>query len=128
MAELTPDRRLKRIHYDWLDAGEVTQRTVARLSEQLRRFIDDKAFLENRRIMQVLRGIEGAAIAVRAAPPEGAFMELDEPAPEIHLLMERLLFTLPIRPAHDGRIEAGSDEPISADALFEQVYVDKGRL
>lgn len=56
---LEPDRRLLRIHFDWLEAGEVTQRTVARLSEQLRRFIDGKAFLENRRIMQILRGIEG---------------------------------------------------------------------
>jgi hypothetical protein len=31
---LSPDRRLMRIHYDWLQAGEVAQRTVARLSEQ----------------------------------------------------------------------------------------------
>ena len=128
VADLSPDRRLKRIHFDWLDAGEVTQRTVARLSEQLRRFIDDKAFLENRRIMQILRGIEGAALAMRTTPPEGVFMELDEPAPEVHLLMERPLFTPPIRPTLDGRIEAGGEELISADALFEQVYVDKGKL
>jgi hypothetical protein len=47
--ELTPDRRLLRVHYDWLEAGEVAQRTVARLSEQLRRYLDDRAFLENRR-------------------------------------------------------------------------------
>ena len=49
---LAPDRRLMRIHYDWLEAGEVAQRTVARLSEQLRRYLDDQAWLENRRIMQ----------------------------------------------------------------------------
>ncbi len=34
---LEPDRRLLRIHYEWLKAGEAAQRTVARLSEQLRR-------------------------------------------------------------------------------------------
>ena len=128
VAELSPDLRLKRIHYDWLDAGEVTQRTVARLSEQLRRFIDDKAFVENRRIMQILRGIEGAALAVRAAPPDGGFTELDEPAPEMQLPMERPLFTPPIKPVLDGRIEAGGDEPIAADALFDHVYVDKVKL
>ncbi|TVQ34599.1 MAG: DUF3375 domain-containing protein, partial [Wenzhouxiangella sp.] len=55
VAELKPDRRLKRIHHDWLEAGEVTQRTVARLSEQLRRFLDDQAWLENRRIMELIR-------------------------------------------------------------------------
>lgn len=43
IAELRPDRRLRRIHDDWLGAGEQTQRTIARLSEQLRRFLDDQA-------------------------------------------------------------------------------------
>ena len=32
---MRPDTRLRRVHYDWLEAGEHTQRTVARLSEQL---------------------------------------------------------------------------------------------
>jgi hypothetical protein len=36
------------VHHDWLEAGEHTQRTVAQLSQQLRRFLDDRAFLENR--------------------------------------------------------------------------------
>ena len=62
---LAPDRRLMRIHYDWLEAGEVAQRTVARLSEQLRRYLDDQAWLENRRIMQLIRGVEQSALAVR---------------------------------------------------------------
>ncbi len=54
---MAPDPRLRRIHYDWLEAGEVTQRTVAKLSEQLRRYLDDRAFLENRRIMETIREI-----------------------------------------------------------------------
>jgi len=40
---LKPDGRLRRVHYDWLEAGENTQRTVAQLSEQLRRFLDDQS-------------------------------------------------------------------------------------
>ena len=52
--ELEPDQRLLRIHYDWVQAGEVTQRTISRLSEQLRRYLDDKAWLDNRRIMQLM--------------------------------------------------------------------------
>jgi hypothetical protein len=43
------------MHYDWLEAGEHTQRTVAKLSGQLRRYLDDQAFLENKRIMQVIQ-------------------------------------------------------------------------
>ena len=29
VAELKPDARTRRVHYDWLEAGEHTQRTVA---------------------------------------------------------------------------------------------------
>ncbi|MGO1287971.1 MAG: DUF3375 domain-containing protein [Cellulosimicrobium funkei] len=50
-------RRLRRVHYDWLDAGERTQATVRTLSEQLRRFLDDQVWLENRRVMDILRDV-----------------------------------------------------------------------
>ena len=126
--EIEPDRRLLRIHFDWLEAGEVTQRTVARLSEQLRRFIDDKAFLENRRIMQILRGIEVAALALRSQETDAFGMEIDEPAPAVNLVMERPLFTPPAKPVLDGRIVDGGDDVVPADALFDHVFVDKDRL
>lgn len=126
--ELAPDRRLLRIHYDWLEAGEVTQRTVARLSEQLRRYLDDKSLLEDRRIIALIREAETHALTVREAPPEGAFMEMDEPAPDISLPLDRLLFSPPFKPTvTDHRLtEGGGDIP--SDALFDQVYVDKAAL
>lgn len=126
--ELEPDPRLLRIHYDWLEAGEVAQRTVAKLSEQLRRYLDDQTWLENRRIMQVIRQAEQAALAVRDRPPAGPFMELDEPAPEIRLAMDRRLFSAPLKPAIADHAPAPGSEDVPADALFHQVYVDKARL
>jgi hypothetical protein len=125
---LAPDRRLTRIHYDWLEAGEVAQRTVARLSEQLRRFLDDKAWLENRRIMGILRDIEQHALALRGAPPEGAFMELDDSAPTLSLPMERPLFSPPYKPRLEDRVVIEGEGDVAADALFEQFRVDKPRL
>lgn len=61
---MEPDKRMRRVHYDWLEAGEHTQRTVAQLSQQLRRFMDDQTYLENRRIMEILHSIEAKALAV----------------------------------------------------------------
>src|SRR5262249_12088521 len=95
--ELQPDRRLRRIHYDWLSTGEVAQRTVARLPDQLRRYLDDQAWLENRRIMQLIRSVEQSALGVRGAPPAGAFMEIDEAAPDMDLPMERPLYAPPFK-------------------------------
>ena len=128
VAALAPDPRLKRIHYDWLSAGEVTQRTVARLSEQLRRYLDDQAWFENRRIMTVIRELEQHALAVRDAPPQGVLMELDEPSPSVDLPIERPLFSPPLKPVIRRHAQAAGHVDLPADALFEQFYVDKERL
>lgn len=126
--DLAPDRRLLRIHYDWLEAGEVAQRTIARVSEQLRRYLDDQAWLENRRIVQIIRHIEQHALAVRDEAPAGPFAAIDALAPDIDLPMERPLFTPPFKPriAETRLVEGEKDVP--ADALLDQVYVDKARL
>ncbi len=126
--ELAPDRRLLRVHYDWLEAGEVAQRTVARVSEQLRRYLDDRAWLENRRIVQLIRGLEQRALDLRDSVPPGTVMEVDAASPEITLPLERPLFT-PVDPpviASDSVQEGDAD--FATDALFSQVYVDKARL
>ena len=128
VAAMAPDPRLKRVHYDWLEAGEHAQRTVALLSQQLRRFLDDQAFLENRRIMEILRGIEAGALAVRGQLPAGEFMSIDEITPSIELPMERPLHAPAPKPAlQSGAITAG-DEDLDAAALYSQFNVDKAAL
>jgi hypothetical protein len=125
---LSPESRLGRVHYDWLDAGEVAQRTVARLSEQLRRFLDDQLFLENKRIMTVIREIEQSALALRSEPPAGPFAEIEDSAAAIELPMDKPLFLPPWKPVVDSTGVDVGEARIAADALYEQVYVDRARL
>ncbi len=128
VADLKPDGRLRRVHYDWLEAGEHTQRTVAQLSQQLRRFLDDQAWLENRRIMDILRGIEAKALALRSAPPVGEMTCIDESAAAIELAMERPLHTPAVKPViADVALQVGGDDGDPA-VLYAQVVVDKARL
>jgi len=126
--ELQPDQRLLRVHYDWLEAGEVAQRTIARLSEQLRRYLDDRAFLENRRIIEIIREIEQHALSLREAPPSGNFAFLDAASAEIELPLQRPLFSPPHAPHIDARtLDLGESES-DAGALYDQVFVDRGVL
>ena len=128
VAELKPDARTRRVHYDWLEAGEHTQRTVAQLSQQLRRFLDDQAWLENRRIMDILHGIEAKVLALRTAPPTGAVMSIAEMSAEIELPMERPLFTPAIKPLiADDALESG-DVDMDAAVLYSQVVIDRAQL
>ena len=128
VTDLKPDSRMRRVHYDWMEAGEHTQRTVAALSQQLRRFLDDRAWLENRRIMDILHGIESKALALRGSPPAGTVMEMAEARADIELAMERPLFTPATKPViADLALQAG-DQDIDPSVLFDQVVVDKARL
>jgi len=118
------DTRLRHIHYDWLDAAERTQAMVRQLSEQLRRFLDDQVWLENRRVIEILRSIESHALRLRDGRDVPLTMEIDAPAPAITLPMERPLYA-PVRKARiDSDNVRPADEETDPAALFEQVYVD----
>lgn len=128
VAELKPDVRTRRVHYDWLEAGEHTQRTVAQLSQQLRRFLDDKVWLENRRIMDILHGIEAKALALRGAPPVGEVMTIAEYSADIELPMERPLHTPVVKTVIESSgVEAG-DGDLDAAALYSQIVIDRALL
>jgi Protein of unknown function (DUF3375) len=121
------DRRMRRIHYDWLDAGERTQATVRILSEQLRRFLDDQVWLENRRVMDLLRSIEGHALAVRDLEPE-LVTEVAGVSLDIVLPMERPLFKPHTVAKIDSEHVAPGAVDFDASLLFDQVHVDPHRL
>jgi hypothetical protein len=128
ISELKPDARTRRVHYDWLEAGEHTQRTVAQLSQQLRRFLDDQAWLENRRIMDILHGIETKSLGLRATPPSGNVMWIDDTAADIELPMERPLHTPALKPCLASQVLESGALDVDASALFDQIVIDKVQL
>ncbi|CAB3774127.1 DUF3375 domain-containing protein [Paraburkholderia humisilvae] len=128
IVEMRPDARMRRVHYDWLEAGEHTQRTIAQLSQQLRRFLDDQAWLENRRIMDILRGIETKALALREAPPASSIMEIEAASADIELPMERPLYVPALRPLIANVALETGEADLDASALYTQIVVDRARL
>ncbi len=124
-----PDSRLKRIHFDWLQAGEHTQSTVRRLSEQLRRYLDNQAYLENKRIMSILDSISNSALQLKHSPPTGSrFMEIDTIGADIQLPLERPLYIPTTQAALQAIIQDAQEGEIDSEALFNQVFIDKAEL
>ncbi|MDO5084297.1 MAG: DUF3375 domain-containing protein [Arachnia propionica] len=121
------DQRLRTIHHDWAEAAERTQHTVRQLSEQLRRFLDDQVWLENRRVLDLVRGIEAAALQVRDAPPEWG-IEIDLPGLPIVLPFERPLYEPPTTADVVSLIPPVGDDPLDDEALFTQRFVNAARL
>ncbi|HRX16389.1 MAG TPA: DUF3375 domain-containing protein [Spirochaetota bacterium] len=126
--KLKPDNRIKRIHYDWLEAGEHTQRRVASLSQQLRRYLDNQVYLENRRVIQILESISSNSLKVRDMLPSGDFMSIDSMTADIDLYMERPLFSPPIEINFDSQITSAETGDIDTSQLYDQITVDKVML
>ena len=120
--------RMRNILYEWIEAGAHVQDTIALLSQQLRRYVDENFLKEERRIVELVREIEGRALQVRHQPPDEAFMEVDGCTPKFSLPMDRPLFSPPEQPEiRTDKISEGNAD-IAADALFSQVYIDKDEL
>jgi len=122
-----PDHRVRSIHHDWAEAAERAQGTVRQISEQLRRFLDDQVWLENRRVLDLVRAVETQALELRDDPPDVG-LEVDEPGIEILLPFERPLYSPPPASEVESLIPPTEDAELEADLLFSQTYIDSARL
>jgi hypothetical protein len=116
------------LHQDWLPAVEQTQSTVRQLSQQMRRLLDDKVFLENKRIMQLIRRVEATALDTRDHPPSSVIMEIDAPSVDVALPFERPLYEPGSRVMVMDEVVTADDQDLDASALFSQFHVDRERL
>ena len=93
----------------------------------MRRFLDDQVWLENRRVLDLVRAVEAAALACRDAPPTVG-LEVDEPGVRVSLPFERPLYDA--RPAAhvESLLDPMSDAEVDVSALFGQTFVDQARL
>ena len=126
--DLAGDRRMRTIHHGWAEAAERTQQTVRSISEQLRRFTDDQVWLENRRVLDLVRQIETSALQVREGDLPDLGLELEETAVDVELPTARPLFTA--RPAAEvnSLLDPVDTEEVDTSVLTDQVVVDPARL
>ena len=127
LESIEADRRVRSIHHDWAEAAERTQRTVRQISEQLRRFLDDQVWLENRRVLDLVRAVETQALELRDNPPDVG-LKVDEPGVDITLPFERPLYSPPASSEVESFIPPAEHQDLEADLLFSQSYVDSARL
>ena len=127
--DVEKDSLLSSLKYRLMDAGEKVQRTTGPLAEHLRRFLEDQVWLENKRIMELIRSIEKSAVELRKNPPPSAgFTILEDLRPSIDLPMARGLF-VPLREALIGNVDLLEGEAgFENDAIYEIHYVDEEEL
>ena len=123
------DSLLKAIRYFLLDAGEKVLQTNNQLVEQLRKYLDDQAWLENKRIMELVHHIERQAVMTKDLPPsQRDFITVDELRPGIDLVMSRNLFSPPRNITLETIDLTEGDAEVDMDVLFQQSYIDEAEL
>lgn len=129
MPAVQADRSLAYIHHDWAEAAERTQQTVRNISEQLRRFLEDQVWVENRRVLDIVKTIEKLALRLRdSGEPDDIGLTIDEPGISIALPFERPIYTGQTQTHVDSLIEPAAGGEVAYDALLDQRFVDAARL
>jgi hypothetical protein len=106
------------LRVDLFTAAEATHRTVASLSAQLRRFLDEQSWSEGRRIHEIIRTTLSAALAVRDGEVRDLGSELPATRADIALPLERPLYAPKTAATLDTCVTAPAAAP-DGDALLD---------
>ena len=127
--------RLEDLPRTWIRGAAAVQQTIAQLSRQLRRYVDERFLTQERAIFRRIQSLEGAAMAVREAPPQGEFLAIDLPRAAVNLPLDRRLFQPPFRLRLRDHALVGGEQAAGAargrEALgraLSQPHVDRRAL
>ncbi len=107
-------------------AADATQRTVASLSAQLRRFLDERSWTESRRIHEIIRTTLAAALAVRDLDVRELGSEVPSMRADVALPLERPLYTPRTAVVLDSAVadETAVDDVLALADLFDLNHID----
>jgi hypothetical protein len=126
--EMALPRNVRDIEYDWIDSGRHIVDTMAQLSAQLRRYVDENYIEEERRILHLMREIERKALVVRNTPPKRWDIVITALSPDIKLPIDRPLWSAGWRPKVRMTEIEEYDGGAPVDALFTQRYIEREKL
>ncbi|MEI7811448.1 MAG: DUF3375 domain-containing protein [Ignavibacteria bacterium] len=113
-----------RLKSDLIEAGEKVNKTNHNLIEQLRKFLDDKVRIENKRVMEIIREIKQSAVRLKDfAPTQKDIMEIDD-KPNVEMIMERPLYNPPRLPVIEDKTREEGATDISTEAIYKQLNIN----
>lgn len=122
------DRKLENLKYSLLSGGEKSHKVLSKLIEQLRRFIDDKTWVENRRILELAQSIEKKAMEFKDKPPtKRDFFSINGVKIVVESIASKRLFVPKSEENFSHEIKEDIVE-VDLTKLYTQVYVDETLL
>lgn len=122
---------LRHIGYALLDAGQKVYQTNAQLVEQLRKYLADQAWLENKRILEIIRDVEQTSLDLKKRGMESLphdFYHVDQPKVAVNLLMEQRLFSPTRKTRLSSEAPEAGKQDVDVSVLYQQYWVDEQAL
>lgn len=130
ITESKQNNSLKNLKLKLMEAADKVMQTNRQLAEQLRRFLDDRARMDNRRISQliqtaqqrllILKGKEVTKDAVEFMQLEDIRVAINTPIP--------VLYSIPLTVKGQELLQEANHNLADPSELFKQVYIDEAKL
>lgn len=116
------------IENQWQKESRHVQSTIAAISKQLKRYLNDNFLSEEKRINQLISSIEKHAIKLKNMDIKDPLLSIDNLGNKVNLQFDRVLYTKPIDIIlDDSLIEEGVFDD-DYTILFDQTYLNKEEL
>ncbi|GAB7015896.1 DUF3375 domain-containing protein [Methanogenium cariaci] len=112
-----------------IEAGYRINNTNHILVEQLRKYLDDRIYLDNKRIIEIIRDIKSIAVEIKNNPPSNKEIITIPDRPQIEMIMERPLWDVSI--SQDLRqidLEEGNSTLVDTQQLYSQFDINQEEL
>lgn len=126
--EFDKSKKLLNLEYQLLKSGEKVYGVTSKLIEQLRKYIDDRVWIENRRILELVKTIEKNAMSVKEEVPlEKSFMFIDNPKVKIDSIASKKLF-IPKEEQEFEKELKDEDIELDMDSFYNLFFIDEELL
>jgi hypothetical protein len=122
------EESLKNLKYELLLNADKITKVSTKLVEQLRRFIDDRVWVENKKILESCKSIEKTALQIKTDPPtKKATTTILNTKVSINSVFEKSLYT--IKETKEFKSELKDEKiDIDLDSFYDIFFIDEQKL
>ena len=126
--EFDKDKSLRTLKYDLLNNATKITKVSSKLIEQLRQFLDDRVWIENKKIFDFCQSIEKSAIEIKTNPPiSKKITTLQNTKISINSVFEKSLYTIKADKNFTNELKEEKLD-INLNSLYDIFFVDEEKL
>jgi len=126
--EFDKEKRMQDLKHSLLLSGAKISKVSGKLIEQLKRFLDDRVWLENRRVLELVKTIQKSAIDIKdEIPKQRNFMLLNGDRVKTEMVFEKSLYMIKEQKLLKQELNESVTE-INLDSFYDIFFVDEAIL